>query len=57
MERHSIAYLIIALMLAAAIGWGGYMIYHGRERSYRRRVVRENAEHEAGTADREVQRP
>jgi len=47
MERHTIAYLILAPMIAAAIWWGCYLIYHGRERAYRRRRAREMAQHEA----------
>jgi len=47
MERHTIAYLILAPMIAAAIGWGCYIIYYGRERTYRRRQAREKAQHEA----------
>jgi beta-lactamase regulating signal transducer with metallopeptidase domain len=50
MERHTIAYLILALMIAVAIGWGCYIIYYGRERTYRRRQAREKAQHEARLA-------
>lgn len=41
MERHVFAYLLIAVMIAAAIGWGFYLRYHSREPTLRRRRSRE----------------
>jgi len=54
MGRLFFAYLLIALCMAAAIGWGFYRRYHGRERSYRRAAARDKSRREAKaeTADR-----
>lgn len=46
MQRTIIAYLLIAMMVAAASGWILYMRHHSRERSYHRRLKRERAEYE-----------
>ena len=45
MERHTLAYLIIALMAAAIIGWGIFRWHYGRERTYHRRQSRETVDY------------
>ena len=50
MERQTLAYLLIFLIIAAVSAWGGYTVYHGRERTYRRRLARENAEYKTRRA-------
>lgn len=47
MERTIIAYLLMAALIAAGIGIGLYLRHNSRERSYRRRIVRENFQRES----------
>lgn len=50
MDRQSVAYLILFVLVAALAAWLAYLWYHGHERSYRRRVAREDQAHEKAMA-------
>ena len=41
MERHTLAYLILAVIVVAIGGWAAFRWYHARERTYHRRQTRE----------------
>jgi hypothetical protein len=51
LDRHTIAYLIIALMVFAAAGAIAFKLYHSRERSYQRRLRRDEANYASRMAD------
>ena len=50
MDRQTVGYLIIFALVAVLIGWLAYRRYHSRERSYHRRVAREQLAHKEAMA-------
>ena len=50
MDRQFVAYLIFLMLVAAFAAWLAYRWYYGRDRSYRRRVAREELAHEKAMA-------
>jgi uncharacterized membrane-anchored protein YhcB (DUF1043 family) len=52
MQRTTVAYLIIVMMVAGLSAGMIYLRYHSRERSYRRRLKREHAEYKRQMAAR-----
>ena len=52
MERHAAAYLIMAVMAAAMIGWAILRWHRGRARTYLRRRTREIAAHDLNMANK-----
>jgi Tfp pilus assembly protein PilV len=51
MDRQLIAYLIIVAMVLGLAGLIAYKVYHSRERSYRRRIRREQVEYQKRLVD------
>jgi hypothetical protein len=52
MERVASAYLLIALLAAAVVGWAAFRWYHARDRRVRRDRARELSNHNKRMSDR-----